>query len=135
MSDERTDRREFVRVPLQTKAEIEINGTIVRSRGPIDVSLGSIRISADCGAFPAGAPCFVRILLTPGGPGAVIEARGIVARCEEDTVVVRFTELDLDGYHHLRQLILYNTEDTEKAEQQFAAHWGLKRKESGEGKE
>lgn len=131
MADIEKDRREFVRVPFDTRAEVLIDGKVIRSTGAIDVSLSGLRIAADCGDFPAGAACTAKIYLAASGAEALIEATGIVARCEEGTVVVRFTELDLDGYQHLRQLILYNTDDTEKAEQQFASHWGLKRRESG----
>ena len=134
MADIQKDRREFVRVPFDTRAEVQIDGKVIRSTGAIDVSLSGLRISADCGDFPAGALCTARIYLNASGAEALIEAKGIVARCEDGTLVVRFTELDLDGYQHLRQLILYNTNDSEKAEQQFLSHWGLKRRDSGEGK-
>jgi hypothetical protein len=133
MTDIQKDRREFVRVPFDTTAEIHIDGRVVRATGAIDVSMNSLRIAADCKDFPPGLPCSAKIFLAASGDGITIEARGAVTRCEGGTLVMRFSELDLDSFHHLRQLILYNTEEPEKAEEQFASHWGLKLRDPKEG--
>jgi hypothetical protein len=56
----------------------------------------------------------------------LIEADGKIIRSEPSSLAVEFTRLDLDSYHHLRQLILNNTDDPEKAEQEFSSHWGIR---------
>jgi hypothetical protein len=56
----------------------------------------------------------------------LIEADGNIVRSEPSSLAVEFTRLDLDSYYHLRQLILNNTDDPEKAEQEFSSHWGIR---------
>jgi len=40
---------------------------------------------------------------------------------------VKFIDLDLDSYQHLRQLILNNAEDPGRAELEFIAQWGTRK--------
>lgn len=52
-----------------------------------------------------------------------IRADGVVVRAEPDGFAVQFVDLlDLESYGHLRNLILYNSHDTETVEQEFDRH-------------
>ena len=49
-------------------------------------------------------------------------------RITEEGIALVFTEVGLEAYEHLHNLVLLNTDDTEKVEQEFNAHLGLKKK-------
>lgn len=54
-----------------------------------------------------------------------IRADAVVVRAEPDGFAVQFLELlDLDSYGHLRNLILYNSHDTDTVEQEFDRYLG-----------
>jgi hypothetical protein len=127
MAVKREEKREFLRVPFVTEAQIIVGDCAIRSTTGIDVSLSGLRLSTAETAPPVGAPCSVKIRLGGREQELVIEAQGAVIRTEPGHVAVRFSELDYDSYQHLRQLILLNSEDPERAEEEFSEHWGIRR--------
>jgi len=54
--------------------------------------------------------------------------KGRVQRVAEEGMGLLFTEIGLEAYECLRNLILLNTDDTKKVEQEFKNHLGLKKK-------
>ncbi len=120
------ERRGFVRVPFNTEVIVEGNGNTIQSREGINVSMSGIRLTTSAQIPSPGSSCQVRILLGASESRLPVEARGIVVRSEPGILAVQFTEIDLDCYHHLRQIILNNTDEPEKAEKEFSAHWGIR---------
>lgn len=127
MTDEPVDRRDFLRVPFNTEVEVKAGARVIRSNKGINISMSGLHFSSDEPAAPPGTPCHARVILSAPGHRLAIEADGSIIRSEPGSLTVEFTGLDLDSYHHLRQLILNNTDDPEKAEQEFIAHWGIRR--------
>ena len=120
------DRRGFIRVPFRTEVAVRVGDRIIRANTEINVSMGGLHMMSD-DALPApGVPCRVSIMLSSFENKLLIEADGKVIRSEPGSLAVEFTQLDLDSYHHLRQLIINNTDEPEKAEQEFASHWGIR---------
>ncbi len=126
MSSKSIDRRSFIRIPFKTDVLIKAGDLLIRSNGETDISMSGLRIPYQ-GAVPDSAPCRATITLKALQDEVVIEAAGRIIRSAPDSVAVEFTELDLDSYNHLRQLILMNAKDPEKAEEEFDSHWGIKR--------
>ena len=130
MTDMTDERRGFIRVPFNTEIEVEGEGRTIRSREGVNISMSGIRLLTTEKIPPAGSACQVKIMLEAAENRLPIEARGMVVRSEPGHLAVQFTELDLDGYHHLRQIILNNTDEPEKAEKEFSAHWGIRESHS-----
>ena len=126
MTDLKEERRGFIRVPFNTEVVVEGEGRTVRSHEGINLSMSGVRLFTTDTIPPPGSPCQVKIILQASENRLPIEARGMVVRSEPGFLAVQFTELDLDGYHHLRQIILNNTDEPEKAEREFATHWGIR---------
>ncbi len=126
MPNQSKERRGFVRVPFNTETEIKAGGRLLRSSDGIDVSMGGLHMQTNDPIPAEGSACNIRIMLAAADNQVAIEAQGEVIRSEPGSLAVRFTELDLDSYHHLKQLILNNTDDPERAEQEFSAHWGIR---------
>jgi len=53
--------------------------------------------------------------------------KGKIVRSTEDGIGVDFTEMDLDSYEHLRNLVLLNANDVARIEGEFKDHLGLKK--------
>jgi hypothetical protein len=126
MTGRTDDRRGFVRVPFNTEVIVEGEGKTIQSREGVNISMSGIRMLTTETIPPAGSACQVKIMLQAAESRLPIEARGMVVRSEPGHLAVQFTELDLDGYHHLRQIILNNTDEPERAEKEFLAHWGIR---------
>jgi len=124
------NQREFSRVSVPVRVEIERQGRDVFKAVAADVSLNGLRIASDV-SFDADVGCDVKVILGEGGAGdeqVIIEAHGCVIRSDGQFVAIHFDNLELEGYSHLKNLILYNARDTDQIEREFDAHIGLHRK-------
>jgi hypothetical protein len=127
MVRQREEKREFMRVPFNTEVEIRSGRRTIRSTTGINVSLSGISMSTEEKAPPTGASCSIKIALGAPEYRVDISAQGSVVRSDPGRLAVQFAELDFDSYHHLRKLIVNNSDDPERAEREFSSHWGIRR--------
>jgi hypothetical protein len=127
MADGPIEKRGFTRVPFNTTVEVRALDRVIRSQEGIDISMGGVRLSTRELVPPAEVPC--RVTINLGGPENPIriDATGMTIRSQGGSLAVKFIDIDLDSYQHLRQLIVNNTDDPDRAEQEFAAHWGIRK--------
>jgi len=125
------ERRGFVRVPFNTEVVITAGNWSLRAKSGIDLSMSGLHLTgldaADARRPLPGTAVRAGIHLQAAGHRALIEAEGRITRSGPGELAVEFIEIELDGYQHLRQLILNNTDDPDKAEKQFDEHRGIKR--------
>ena len=126
MANGPADRRGFIRVPFRTEVTVRAGDRTIRSNSEINVSMGGLHMLSGDELPASGVSCRVSIMLSSFENKLLIEADGKIIRSEPGSLAVEFTQLDLDSYHHLRQLILNNTDEPEKAEQEFASHRGIR---------
>ena len=122
-----TEKREFIRVPFNTTVVVRVQDRVIRSQGEINISMGGVRLSTRDAIPPAEALCRVTINLGGSASPIHIEVKGTIVRSQEGSLAVKFIDLDLDSYQHLRQLIVNNADDPDRAELEFVAHWGIRR--------
>jgi hypothetical protein len=131
MTGQNDERRGFVRVPFNTEVVIIAGDWSLRATKGIDVSMSGLHLTGldktDAGKPLPGTSCKASIHLQAAGHRALIEADGRIIRSGPGELAVEFIEIELDGYQHLRQLILNNAEDPDRAEQQFNEHRGIRR--------
>jgi hypothetical protein len=120
------EKRDFVRVPFRTDTAVRTRDRTIWSSSTLDISMNGIRVETDEPAPPEGTLCEIEIVLAESPVPVIIEARGSLVRSAAGTLAVHFTEIDIDSYDHLQQLILNNSKDPERAEQEFRAHWGIR---------
>ena len=118
--------REFTR--CQTAIDVEIAGsdrTVVGSTR--DVSLNGIYL---CGerSFAAGTRCQVTLYVGGRESGVQVDASGRVARVDDAGMAISFEAVNLDGYHHLKQLVLLNAPDPDQVVEEIEQHVGLRRR-------
>jgi hypothetical protein len=119
------NQRSFTRVPLQASASLDLadGSTVV---GEVeDLSVGGMRIRS-LAVLDEGTVGDVTIVFGEGEDSLVIRGRGHVARLLPGAVAVAFDELDLDGYHHISRLVLYNALDTDAVDDELRGHVGLR---------
>jgi PilZ domain len=127
MADQPEEKREFVRVPFQMDTAIRTRDRTIWSSNTLDISMNGLRIATAETAPSEGTLCEIEIVLAKSPPPVIIKARGTVVRSEVGTLAVHISEIDIDSYEHLQQLILNNTKDPERAEQEFSTHWGIRK--------
>ena len=121
------DHREFSRVGLRLLAKVKAKGKEVVSTGTHDVSMKGLFVTGKTD-WSIGTECEIHLILEGQNPPVDIKVKGRVQRITEEGVAMLFTEVGLEAYEHLHNLILLNTDDTEKVEQEFKNHLGLKKK-------
>jgi hypothetical protein len=97
------------------------------SSNTLDISMNGLRIATSETVPPEGTLCEIEIVLAESPAPVIIEARGTIVRSAAGTLAVHFSEIDIDSYEHLQQLILNNSKDPERAEQEFSTHWGIRK--------
>lgn len=125
--EEDQDRRDFIRVPFTTATSVRTADRTIWSSSTLDLSMNGIRIETRESVPLPGTACEIEIVLSERDPTVIIEARGTVVRSAPATLAVQFSEVDFDSYLHLRQIILNNAQDPERAEQQMRAHRGIRK--------
>jgi len=126
MQDRWKHDREFTR--CQTALDVEIaacDRTLLGSTR--DVSLNGLYIFGER-SFAAGTRCRVTLFVGGRESGVRVEASGRVTRVDSTGMAVLFDEVSVDGYHHLKQLVLLNAPDPDQAAEEIEHHVGLRRR-------
>jgi len=122
MNSHRREQRAFSRVGFRTRAEVEVGGRIFHGEVS-DISMNGMRMHT-IEAATVGDACDVRIFLGENDP-LLIRAVGRIARTEEDGFGVRFDGLYCEAYGHLKQVVIFNSADTDRAEKEIESHIGI----------
>ena len=126
-------RRDFSRVPVAFAVTIEADdGQVIESTVSRDVSMKGLFVVTNQ-RLPAGTGCQVTIQLDAQGGNHRIGVAGHVARINDEGLAVEFSEIPIDDYDHLRNLVLFNSEDVDRIEEEFDEHLGLQKKADRDG--
>ena len=113
-----SERRNGTRVRFEARVVVRTNETEVTARaGSRDVSLQGLYIATD-ERLPPGTPCEVEIRLNGSSLLLSIRAQGRVARSDAGGLGIEFESFDPDSYFHLRNLVMYNSEDPDTVERE-----------------
>jgi hypothetical protein len=119
------DHREFSRVNIKIHAKVQAKSREIVSTGAHDISMKGLFVKGKVD-WPIGTECEIHLILE--GQNSPVDIKGRVQRITEDGIALLFTEVSLEAYEHLHNLVLLNTDDPEKAEREFKNHLGLKKK-------
>jgi len=122
-----TDHREFSRIDIKITAKLQAKGREAVSADTHDVSMKGLFVIGKTD-WAVGTECDIHLILEGQTPSIDIMVKGRVQRIAEGGMSLLFTEIGLEAYEHLRNLVLLNAEDPEKAEQELKNHLGLKKK-------
>ncbi len=116
--------RAFTRVTIPVRAritqpDVEVDGMVS------DISMNGTSIRCDWQPLKQDAECDV--VLTLGEEETItIKAVGRVVRGSDDRVAIAFECVDIESIPYLRNLILYNAEETDQVQHEFAEHMGIR---------
>ena len=120
------NKRDFTRAVVGIEAEIIAEDIFIHGLVG-DVSLKGLFLICD-EQMPEGSECTVHLLLgDPESPHLCIETKGVVVRNLGNGIAIEFTEIDLDSYGHLKNLVSMNVAEVEQVESEFKNHLGLKK--------
>lgn len=121
---EKQSGRAFTRVTIPVGAHI-VQGVHTVEGTVTDISMNGTSVRCDWSGLQKGKEC--RITLTLGEEETItIRAEGRVVRGRDDGVAIAFEAVDLESIPHLRNLILYNAEETDQVQQEFTEHMGIR---------
>ena len=122
-----SEKREFTRVPITFLVQLLVGDRHLEGCHIKDLSMKGMLVVTE-ERFPLGTPCEAVLSLVEGE--VEIRTSGTVAALHPQGFGVEFTTIDgLDSYIHLRNLVLFNSQDVEKVEEEFQAHAGIRRKD------
>lgn len=121
------DKREFSRVDLELLAKVKAKDEETALTGKHNVSMKGLFMKCKTG-WSLGTECEIHLILDGQKPPVDIKIKGRVQRITEEGIAFLFTEVSLEAYEHLHNLVLLNTDDTKKVEREFKNHLGLKKK-------
>lgn len=122
-NDDSVNQREFTRnrvhfdVFITTGTGVEIHG-VTR-----EVSMNGMFVECD-GRLAEDTPCHAAISLADGGVRVEVEAQ--VASVRSSGLGLAFCEMSPESFGHLRRLVLYNADDTARAQSELDNHIGFK---------
>ncbi|MCP3986771.1 MAG: PilZ domain-containing protein [bacterium] len=120
-------KREFRRSATLMPVEIHSESLGTVHGMAHDVSLAGVFVHGDK-QLPVGTACRVSILLGDEKPAIRIQATGEVRRSDETGFGVGFDTVDAEGFDHLRNLVLANSEEPTDVIAEFESHTGLRDK-------
>ncbi|KMP11728.1 hypothetical protein UR09_02640 [Candidatus Nitromaritima sp. SCGC AAA799-A02] len=124
---ENQNEREFTRVPLHLQVEIDFGGKKVKVKQTHDLSMKGVFVECD-EIFEVGAECQVSMILAGSDQPIRVDIKGQVERSTEGGLGIEFTEIGLESYDHLQNLVRFNSHDSGQVEKEIKDHLGLKRR-------
>jgi hypothetical protein len=121
------EQREFTRVPVDLEAQIISADLMIEGKTRVISLKGMYTYSSH--RLPVNAECQITLFLAGRGNEPQIRAVGRIVHIDDSGMGIEFTGVEGESFHHLRNLVLYHAEDTERIEREFASHIGLKRRE------
>jgi predicted lipid carrier protein YhbT len=113
LKDGEKDRRRDLRVDFDTDVYVRAEGLEVRYKGSTrDISLRGVFIKTS-DTLAVNTHCDVEITLTGLKEELMLKMEGHVVRATQDGYAIFFESVDLDSYTHLKNIVRYNSPDSE----------------------
>jgi hypothetical protein len=104
--------RKFSRVPFRVEAAVQTDDRLFHGKVE-NLSMNGIFVTT-AERLPVGKTVDISITLTGSSPEISIAFSGRVGRITDEGIGFTFDRIDLDSYTHLKNIIAYNIDDSEK---------------------
>jgi hypothetical protein len=111
------EKRNTIRVPFHVRSVIKHADKIIEGE-VVNLSTGGMLFSTQ-DAIDAGETVNISIFLYGSSSHLALNIIGTVVRHSNDSIAIKFTELDLDSFIHLRNIVSHNTQDDDKIAKDF----------------
>jgi hypothetical protein len=119
------EKRRFTRIPFKVMADIRIAGRGISVDGIRNLSVGGCLVSLN-EPFETGTACQMDIWMTGSSSDLKVSVDGEIVRGDPLDTAIKFTRIDPDSLYHLRNIIRYNSSDSDKVEDELNTHPGLR---------
>ena len=128
-----SNQREFTRVAVDIAAEVQRPGA-QPVMGVVEViSMNGLMIAAE-DTMPDGLHCQIKLILRGGIEPVVFEVFAEVVRYHEpNKLAFAFTQVPVESYSHLKNIVLANAPQSDVVEDEFETHVGIRPKKNGNG--
>jgi hypothetical protein len=118
--------REFSRATIRLEVEVIAGDSRILVARTRDVSMRGIFLLTSH-RLPIGCSCRVRLRIGEPESSIWVEADGSVVRQDPTGLAVEFSEMGVESFHHLQNLVMYNAQDPGQVDREMEDHVGLKR--------
>jgi len=115
-----TNRRKNSRVAFHATASLSLAGARYEQCETRDLSLKGVFVVGVHG-HALGAQCDMVLCLTGTTSNLCLQMKGEVTRVEPDGLGLRFKEIDLDSFYHLKNILYYNSDNPDQLDDEFNA--------------
>ncbi len=130
MTENRTnEHREFTRVPIKVGVEVRAGDVVIKTHETHDLSMVGISFRYQGKPVEVGTLCDISVFLEGVDPPIHVDMKGKVGRIGEEELCLEFSEVELESYEHLQNLVRYNSQNIDVVDKEINEHIGLKRKE------
>jgi hypothetical protein len=118
------EKRRFTRVRFNMPADLTVNSKVVSYSSVENLSVGGcLLVTSE--RLEVGTYCRFWLPLEQANPDLGVEAYGEIARCDGDSVSVRFTSITPESLFLLQNIIRFNAPDPDEIENEIREHPGL----------
>jgi len=110
------EKRKNTRVPFHTTITVRFPDQTFEHCETQDLSLKGVFVKGVTGSRSVGDQCELSLHLSGTSSNLSLHMRGEVMRVREDGVGLHFSEIDLDSFFHLKNIIYYNSGDPDVLE-------------------
>jgi hypothetical protein len=110
------DGREFTRVPIKVWVEVRTEDAVVKTHETHDLSMVGISLQHQGTTLPVGTLCDVSVFLEGVEPTIHVDMKGKIGRITDKDLCIEFSEVELESYEHLQNLVRYNSKDIDKVD-------------------
>jgi hypothetical protein len=111
------EKRNTIRVPFHVRSVVKYGNSVVEG-DVLDLSTGGMMIQANMD-LPVDEIVQISLFLYGTSSNLSLNIAGKVVRKSEPGTAIKFTELDLDSFIHLRNIVSRNAFDEEKIVREF----------------
>ena len=112
------ERRKNTRVQFQTTADVRFSDTSYSQCETENLSIKGVSVLGITG-HQIGEECSLSLALSGSTSELKLTMQAIIVRLQKDSIGLKFTEVDLDSFYHLKNIIYYNSEDPDKVENEL----------------
>jgi hypothetical protein len=113
------EKRKNTRVLFQASADLKFADAGYLKCETENLSVKGVSVLGITG-HRIGEQCALSLALSGSTSEMRLEMKGEIVRIEENGVALHFTEIDLDSFHHLKNIVYYNSSDPDSIRTELA---------------
>lgn len=113
------EKRRNTRVAFQASADLKFSDKSYTHCETENLSIKGVSVFGITG-HQVGEECELALALSGSTSELRLKMKGKIVRVDEDSIALNFTEIDLDSFYHLKNIVYYNSEDPDSIKSELA---------------